>query len=63
MKATKWIMAAAAVTVYVAVPAYRYYVIGAWVAHKILNDKQGNRYRVVNKQSSHYKRLIGGKAV
>ncbi|MBD0381266.1 hypothetical protein [Paenibacillus sedimenti] len=59
MKGAKWILAAAAVTVYVAVPAYRYYVIGAWVAHKILNDRPG-RYRVVSKQSRDYKRIVGG---
>lgn len=57
--AFKWTLAAAAVTVYFAVPGYRYYVIGSWVAFKIIKDKKGNRYRVVPKQSAHYKRLVG----
>lgn len=58
MKASKALFAAAAVTVYIVCPAYRYYVIGAWVGHKILNDKP--RTNVVPKGSKLYNRVIGG---
>lgn len=62
MKAAKWALAAAVVTVYAAVPAYRYYVIGSWIAYKILRDKGPRRYRVVQRESRHYKRLVGVRA-
>lgn len=57
MKPGKIVLAAAAVTVYVVCPAYRYYIIGSWVAYKILNDKPG-RYRVVPKGSRTYQRVL-----
>lgn len=57
MKPTKLIMAAAAVTVYIVCPAYRYYVIGSWVGYKILHDKP-RRYRVVPKGSKAYVRVL-----
>lgn len=60
MKIGKLAMAAVAVTVYVTVPAYRYWVIGSWVAYKIANDRGSTRYRIVSKQSKHFKRLVGG---
>jgi hypothetical protein len=50
MKPTKFIIAAAVVTVYIVFPAYRYYVIGSWVAYKIMNDKP-RQYRVIPKGS------------
>ena len=58
MKATKLIMAAAAVTVYVVFPAYRYYVIGSWVGLKIINNKP-RPLRVIPKGSAKYNYLTG----
>lgn len=60
MKLGKAIVAAAAVTVYIVCPAYRYYVIGAWVGHKILNDKP--RFKSIRKGSKVYNRLVGKSA-
>lgn len=57
MKPAKLVMAAAAVTVYFAFPPYRYYVIGSWVAYKILNDK-ARPTRVIPKGSAQYKRIV-----
>ncbi len=57
MKPTKIAMAAAAVTVYIVCPAYRYYIIGSWVAYKILSDKPG-KYRVIPKGSRLYNRIV-----
>jgi hypothetical protein len=59
MKKAKWLIAAAAVTVYVACPAYRYWVIGSWVAVKVLRDKP-LKPRVIPKGSRQYNRLVGG---
>lgn len=56
---TKWIAAAAIMTVYFCVPAYRYYVIGSWIAYKIASDKRMPRYLVVAKGTKHYNRLVG----
>jgi hypothetical protein len=58
MKPVKLIMAAAAVTVYFAFPPYRYYVIGTWVAYKILNDKP-RPPRVIRKGSKQYLKITG----
>ena len=57
MKPAKLALAAAAITVYVVCPAYRYYVIGSWITYKILNDKPG-RYRVIPKGSKLYARVL-----
>lgn len=62
MKPGKVIMAAAAVTVYVVCPAYRYYVIGSWIAYKILSDKP-RKPKTIPKGSKLYARLTGGDAV
>jgi hypothetical protein len=59
VKSVKVLMAAAAVTVYVVCPAYRYYVIGSWIGYKILNDKPG-RYRIVPRGSKTYSRVLKG---
>lgn len=56
MKASKAIFAVAAVTVYIVCPAYRYYVIGAWVGHKILRDQP--RFTPVPKGSKVYNRIV-----
>lgn len=57
MKPAKLVIAAAAVTVYIVCPAYRYYVIGTWIAYKIMNDKPG-KYRVIPKGSKLYTRVL-----
>lgn len=57
MKPAKLVLAAAAVTVYVVCPAYRYYVIGSWITYKILKDKPG-RYRVIPKGSKLYSKVL-----
>jgi hypothetical protein len=57
MKPTKLLIAAAAATVYIVCPPYRYYVIGSWVAYKILNDKP-RRYRVVSKGSKAWEGIM-----
>lgn len=59
MKPGKVVLAAAAVTVYAVCPAYRYYVIGSWIAYKILSDKPG-RYRVIRKGSRLYEKVLKG---
>lgn len=53
----KAFLAAAAITVYIALPAYRYYMIASFVGMRIMGDRP--RYRVVPKWSKHYKRLVG----
>jgi hypothetical protein len=58
MKPVKWAIALTAAAVYFTIPGYRYYVIGSWVAYKIIHDKP-RKYRVVAKESNHYKRLVG----
>ncbi|MFD1953754.1 hypothetical protein ACFSL6_17600 [Paenibacillus thailandensis] len=50
MKPVKILLAAAAVTTYIAFPAYRYYVIGSWIAYKIMTDRPRS-YRIVAKGS------------
>lgn len=60
MKLGKTLFALSAVTIYIVCPAYRYYVIGAWVGHKILSDKP--RFTLVRKGSKVYNRLVGKSA-
>lgn len=38
-KGVKLLFAAAAITVYVAFPPYRYWVLGSWMAARILTDR------------------------
>lgn len=57
MKLGKTAFAVAAVTVYIVCPAYRYYIIGAWVGHKILSDKP--RFTKIPKGSKVYRRIVG----
>lgn len=57
MNKKKALLAAAAITVYIALPAYRYYMIASFVGMRIMGDRP--RYRVVPKWSKHYKRLVG----
>ncbi|MCA0754887.1 hypothetical protein KP806_07480 [Paenibacillus sp. N4] len=59
MKVSKVLIAAAAVTVYVVCPAYRYYVIGSWVGYKIMSDKP-RKPRVIPKDSKLFKKIVGG---
>lgn len=58
MKASKVLMAAAAVTVYIVFPAYRYYVIGSWVGYKIMSDKP-RKPRIIPKGSKLFKKVVG----
>jgi hypothetical protein len=52
----KYFLAGAALGVYVLCPAYRYYVIGSWIALKIANEKA--KYTVVPRSSRIYKRIM-----
>lgn len=52
----KWFLAGSAIAVYFIAPGYKYYVIGSWIAYKIMQDKQ--RYRVVPKSSKAYHRIM-----
>lgn len=59
MKASKLLLATAAVTVYIVCPAYRYYVIGTWVGYKIMSDKP-RKPRSIPKGSKLYTRVLKG---
>lgn len=50
MKKRNVLIAIAMVTVYVALPAYRYYAIGSYIGYKILSEKQS--YRVVKRRGT-----------
>lgn len=62
MKPAKLLFVAGAITVYFAFPAYRYYLIGSWVAYKIASSKPG-KYHVVPKESLLYNKVLGGDKV
>lgn len=53
----KALLAITAATVVIAFPAYRYYVIGALIANRIVSERR--TYRTVPKGSKHFKRLVG----
>lgn len=42
--AMKLMCAATAITVYVTFPPYRYWVLGSWMAYRILSTKRGNSH-------------------
>ncbi|WP_438447398.1 hypothetical protein [Gorillibacterium sp. sgz5001074] len=56
----KTVLAVSAVVVYIACPAYRYWMLGSWIGYKILNDRPG-RFRVVPKGSRQFRRMVGGR--
>lgn len=58
-KIVKFVVAAAVVGVYVFVPAYRYWAIGSYIGYKIISDKPRPPV-TVRKESSAYKRIMGG---
>jgi hypothetical protein len=53
----KTLAAISAAVVIITMPAYRYYVIGAIVANRILEDRAP--YRTIPRGSKLYKRLMG----
>jgi hypothetical protein len=57
----KWIVAAAIISVYVAFPAYKYYVLGSIVAYRVIKPKEV-KARTIAKGSPAYNRIIGVKA-
>lgn len=54
MRKRNVLMALLMVTVYVALPAYRYYAIGSYIGYKILFDKQSG-YKIVSKKNNQIK--------
>lgn len=54
----KHLLAVSAVVVYIACPAYRYWMLGSWIGYKILNDK-GQPVRPIPKGSRAYQRVMG----
>lgn len=61
-KLVKVAVAVAVVGVYVFVPAYRYWAIGSYIGYKIVSDKPRPPV-TVRKESSAYKRIMGGAKV
>ena len=61
-KVFKIAIAAAVIGVYVLLPAYRYWAIGSYIGYKIVSDKPRQPV-TVRKESSAYKRIMGGEKV
>lgn len=59
MKAKRIALGVVVATVYIALPAYRYYVLGSWIAYKIMSDKP-RPPRVVPKGSRLYEKITKG---